>query len=586
MMAIPQNLKIIQEQKGYVKVADGKVYTTQEYNDMLSQSQDKTQMQQPAQPSKSKLDTAIEFAEDIAYPAIGGTAGFAVGGPVGALAGAGVGKAAQEFVEARRGVDKYVVPGSVGEFFLGDTVLGNIAMEPIQTVLGGPIGKGVSKVAKPIARKVAPLFQKSKQAAKGVALSLGKVADDVAKDMSKAKPTFDKLGSFFSKVLKGVTPEKKDQMIREIALNNEQYNMPRYITEQTLKRDAVKVLKPEYLSRDTFNTTNIKKAASKIDEMFTEARKDFETYVTPLKQDKITFYDINDLKDQWIEEIAEIATPVKVKGKTGEEFSQQWMDDMAKIGTLVKVKGKTKKVRGNAKLEAGPEIDQQAANDLLKFVKEKFAKAWAKPNFINLFGTKKKIDKMVNRKLFINNPAARNILIGLRKNIDNVLKENTKYADVMNQYKTIYDFEEDIAGLAKNEKIMALAKKYLKPENSLLIENMDKYIKKTNNQAMNEVINETLAKNYISRVKEVVRGSGLRESPYIGFPVRIFMRKSPEKFGKELIKISKSGKLEGKGIQAARAAARAARVGRRSALGAGVGAIGEGLMPDEQQGLQ
>jgi hypothetical protein len=554
MMAIPQNLKIIQEQKGYVKVADGKVYTTQEYNDMLSQSQDKTQMQQPAKPSKSKLDTAIEFAEDIAYPAIGSAAGFAVGGPVGALAGAGVGKAAQEFVEGRRGVDKYVVPGSVGEFFLGDTVLGNIAMEPIQTVLGGPIGKGVSKVAKPIARKVAPLFQKSKQAAKGVGLSVGKVADDVAEDMSKAKPTFDKLGSFFSNVLKKVTPEKKDQMIREIALNNEQYNMPRYITEQTLKRDAVKVLKPEYLSRDTFNTTNIKKAASKIDEMFTEARKDFDTNVTPLIKDKDTLYDIKDLRQQWMDDISEIAEATMVKGKPV--------------------------------IRAGARISQAAANKIKKLVQDKLARAFVKPNFENLYGTKLEIDGMVNNKLFKDNPTAGNTLKGLRKRINDVLRENTKYADVMDQYKEIYKFEEDIAGLAKDEKIMALAKKYLKPENSLLIENMDKYIKKTNNQAMNEVINETLAKNYISRVKEVVRGSGLRESPYIGFPVRIFMRKSPEKFGKELIKISKSGKLEGKGIQAARAAARAARVGRRSALGAGVGAIGEGLMPDENQGLQ
>lgn len=547
MMAIPQNLKIIQEQKGYVKVADGKVYTTQEYNDMLSQSQDKTQMQQPAQPSKSKLDTAIEFAEDIAYPAIGGTAGFAVGGPVGALAGATAGKAAQEFVEARRGVDKYVVPGSVGEFFLGDTVLGNIAMEPIQTVLGGPIGKGVSKVAKPIARGVAPLFQKSKQAAKEVGLSLGKVADEVAEDMSKAKPTFDKLGSFFSNVLKKVAPDKKDQMIREIALNNEQYNMPRYITEQTLKRDAVKVLKPEYLSRDTFNTTNIKKAASKIDEMFTEARKDFDTNVTPLIKDKDTLYDIKDLRQQWKDDISEIAEATMVKGKPV--------------------------------IIAGAGISQPAANKLKKLVQDKLARAFVKPNFENLYGTKLEIDRMVNNKLFKDNPAAQKTLFSLRKTINNVLSENTKYADVMKQYENIYKFEEDIAGLAKDEKIMALAKKYLKPENSLLIENMDKYIKKTNNQAMNEVINETLAKNYISRVKAVVQGSGLRESPYIGFPVRVFMRKSPEKFGKELIKISKSGKLDPKAIQAARA-------GSRSALGAGAGAIGEGLMPDEQQGLQ
>jgi len=443
-------------------------------------------------------DISPQTVADIAFPTVGGVIGGAVGGPLAPVTipvGAALGKGVQEGIEALLGQEKKFSPSSIKEFMLDDTVIGNVVKEGVFNAIGGAV---VSKFGP----KVVSAFQKSLNPKKFMTVK-NEIIKDFRKEGDKA---FSKLGEYLQGVIDDVPKEAKGRAIREIALQTEKNGFERPVTERVLTRGASKVLSKKNLATDTIDVETAKKASEAFNDSFKNVGDVFNKEIEPLVKNHKGKINTSDMISKYMDDIADL---VKV------EFSSTGRP-------IVKPLSGTE--RGTA--------------TQIKLFSEQIMNLFDDPSANNLHLFRRNIRRAIDAKSIQENPSAKKALMNMSKRASDLLEENVPgYKNINNKFRAIFELRDEIGTKVTSKRIESLARDYLNPKNSVFKSSVDDLIRFSKNTNIDDLIDQTAAKNFISIVKKDKKFFGIFG---LGFNIP-FTGKSAKQIGKRLLGHEKLG---------------------------------------------
>jgi len=318
------------------------------------------------------------------------------------------------------------------------------------------------------------------------------------------KKVGSRLGGKLASLLGAVPDAQKQRIINNTAKS---FKQSAGVNEQATRRAF---LRPKQVLTDEFmdikkgthlGVQTIKELESLVPEAFKQTKKQFEKEVIPIFK--------------------------ATKGQPFDGMGKLYNDFLATLSE----KGSIDTVKGKLKFTGGSAIADKKVNRVINsFINEDIPKFLKEGDMESAHNLKKFIDDVVKQGSVKNNPLVDKIFKGYRSNINNLLRKNTKYGNVMDKYSDLFKVQETMGSLLDEKNVEKLIARAFQEDDVAFKNMMDKFVSNSGtakivwNDALDEWAGHEFASNIATQfsaktpvsagVETIERGLGFKKSPF------------------------------------------------------------------------